>query len=624
MKVHITRAYDLNEGIIEKRQVQFAYSGHLLGMTEMGIRVGRAGTASDTEDEMSARLDGIIAAVEHDDLVIVQLPTGNGVDFELKLVDKIWAYSGRKSLFIWQDAEYYNENRDKFKNYINLEQNCFEQEYKSDIAIQSTLLDMVAQAQRAEHPYYCKTMTEPQREKKICASDFVDSIPDDFKVSTKIHITNVYGMVANPDVSKKQNRIAMVGKKLGFYEIGIYNYPSSMEKSNLMEKRIAGILSSVESNDIIYVQMPTGNGDIFDKMLIEKISDIPDTHIVIIWCSTKEPCNTINSFVNKAEVEYEEKRIYEALSFKDDWFIEKMFIDTEQTLNKVQNLCESEKDTYNGICRIYNEKSPIIVENIDETLDYVIAHNSSVARFGDGEMDIITGHGIPYQDYDETLAKELAGIMSMQSNERLVVCLSDVFEGRERYNTYAADFWKSHLERYHDYYEKLCKADWYGSTFISRPYIDLVDKTKSVGYFNKLKSLWEGRDILIVEGKTSRSGVGNDLFDKASSIKRIICPSKNAYDKIAEIHNEITKHASGRLILLMLGPTAKVLAKNLSEEGYQAIDIGHIDSEYEWFRMGATSKVKLPNKHTAEHNFDENIIFDDDKEYEGQIVADLS
>jgi len=27
-----------------------------------------------------------------------------------------------------------------------------------------------------------------------------------------------------------------------------------------------------------------------------------------------------------------------------------------------------------------------------------MAHNSSVARFGDGEMDIITGHSIPYQD----------------------------------------------------------------------------------------------------------------------------------------------------------------------------------------------------------------------------------
>ena len=57
----------------------------------------------------------------------------------------------------------------------------------------------------------------------------------------------------------------------------------------------------------------------------------------------------------------------------------------------------------------------------------------------------------------------------------------------------------------------------------------------------------------------------------------------------------------------MLGPTAKALVGELAATGLQLVDIGHIDSEYEWFQMGATSKVKLPHKHTAEHNFDEDI-----------------
>ena len=57
----------------------------------------------------------------------------------------------------------------------------------------------------------------------------------------------------------------------------------------------------------------------------------------------------------------------------------------------------------------------------------------------------------------------------------------------------------------------------------------------------------------------------------------------------------------------MLGPTAKVLVSDLARQGYQAIDLGHIDSEYEWYEMGATYKVKLTNKHTAEFNHDEGI-----------------
>ena len=96
--------------------------------------------------------------------------------------------------------------------------------------------------------------------------------------------------------------------------------------------------------------------------------------------------------------------------------------------------------------------------------------------------------------------------------------------------------------------------NWYGSTFVSRPYIDLVDKSESPGYFEKLRRIWNQRDVLIVEGKYSRSGVGNNLFDNANSIKRILCPAKNSYEKIDQIEQAIRNNAQNRLILLMLGP----------------------------------------------------------------------
>ena len=138
-----------------------------------------------------------------------------------------------------------------------------------------------------------------------------------------------------------------------------------------------------------------------------------------------------------------------------------------------------------------------------------------------------------------------------------------------------------------------------------------------------MKSIWENRDLLIVEGATSRSGVGNDLFDKANSIKRIVCPSHSAFSRVHEIEQEIEKHAAGSLILCMLGPTAKVLAYHLSRKGYQVLDIGHIDSEYEWMKMGAKTKVKFAHKHTAEYNFDQDIEFIEDEVYNSQIVASI-
>ncbi|MBF0716089.1 SP_1767 family glycosyltransferase [Gemelliphila palaticanis] len=263
----------------------------------------------------------------------------------------------------------------------------------------------------------------------------------------------------------------------------------------------------------------------------------------------------------------------------------------------------------------------IKVIDIEKTLDFIIENKCSVSRFGDGEIDIISGHSIPYQEYNEQLANKLRTILNQQSNEKFLVCLSDIFENQDRYNSNFKFFWQGHLEKFEKLYKDVCTADWYGSTFLSRPYIDLEDKSKSSFYFEKLKSIWNNRDILIVEGFNSRSGVGNDLFSNAKSIERIICSSKNAYSEIEWIKSEIKRYGKNKLVLLMLGPTAKVISYELSKEGFWLIDIGHIDSEYEWFKMGATHKVKLKNKHTAEHNYDENIVFDNDLEYNNQIVA---
>ena len=266
---------------------------------------------------------------------------------------------------------------------------------------------------------------------------------------------------------------------------------------------------------------------------------------------------------------------------------------------------------------------PIQVKGIDETLDYIIENKSSLIRFGDGEINMLAGHSIPYQDYDEELVSTMRDIIGQESRKELVVCLPDAFTDRFRFTYWAIPFWKDHMDHYMDFYRELCSDSWYGSTFVSRPYIDFEDKSQAKAQFEKLKSIWENRDLLIVEGATSRSGVGNDLFDEANSIKRIICPSHSAFSRVHEIEQEIEKHAAGRLILCMLGPTAKVLAYHLSRKGHQVLDIGHIDSEYEWMKMGAKTKVKFSHKHTAEYNFDQDIEFIEDETYNSQIVAKI-
>jgi len=138
-----------------------------------------------------------------------------------------------------------------------------------------------------------------------------------------------------------------------------------------------------------------------------------------------------------------------------------------------------------------------------------------------------------------------------------------------------------------------------------------------------MKGIWNDRDIVFIEGEKSRLGVGNDLFDNVRSIRRILCPPRDAFDRYDDILNEARKLEKDVLFLIALGPTATVLAYDLSQAGYQAIDAGHVDVEYEWWRMGAKRKVKLERKYVNE-TADGNQVADAGEEYSKQIITKIS
>lgn len=99
MGAHITT---LNGGglkaIEQYAQRQTAEIAHQLGYKEMGIYHYNANAESDAL--LSVRLDGIIAGLQWDDIVVCQLPSWNGTTFDLKLVERIKAYHGRVIIFI--------------------------------------------------------------------------------------------------------------------------------------------------------------------------------------------------------------------------------------------------------------------------------------------------------------------------------------------------------------------------------------------------------------------------------------------------------------------------------------------------------------------------------------------
>lgn len=71
-----------------------------------------------------------------------------------------------------------------------------------------------------------------------------------------------------------------------------------------------------------------------------------------------------------------------------------------------------------------------------------------------------------------------------------------------------------------------------------------------------------------------------------------------------------------------MGPTATILAYDLHKAGYQAVDIGHVDVEYEWWRMGATRKVQLEKKYVNEA-FGNKRVADAGEGYKKEIISQI-
>ena len=162
----------------------------------------------------------------------------------------------------------------------------------------------------------------------------------------------------------------------------------------------------------------------------------------------------------------------------------------------------------------------------------------------------------------------------------------------------------------------------YYSSDITRFYSNFKDKSGIPNYITKLKKIWENRDVLIIEGEKTRMGIGNDLLNNTNSIKRIICPTKHSFRLYRKILNSALKVKKDILILISLGPTATVLAYDLTKFGYQAVDIGHVDIQYEFYLRNATKTIQIPFKFVNEFNGgkNENVGNISDISYYNQII----
>ena len=263
-----------------------------------------------------------------------------------------------------------------------------------------------------------------------------------------------------------------------------------------------------------------------------------------------------------------------------------------------------------------------IMERI-ETLHYIIDNKVSIARYGDGELMQMWFGNEGFQKRNKELKKGLIEVANSH-DDGFLVCIPHQLVTYDGLKPDSVKWFKKQLlwtRPLWNYYVK-DKNRIYGDSFISRPWMSFLDVDKAEESFSLLKKLWTGKDIVIIEGDKTRCGCNNDLLDDASSIERIICPAEDAFSVIDKIYEEAVKLDKSKVFLLALGPTASILAYRLFKAGYTAYDLGHMDIEYEWFKLRSDGKVVIPGKNVNEAGGSKTYTdVDNLGDYEQQIIA---
>lgn len=264
--------------------------------------------------------------------------------------------------------------------------------------------------------------------------------------------------------------------------------------------------------------------------------------------------------------------------------------------------------------------------SVDAAIDQIVGNGKSLARFGDGEFSLMEGkQRWDFQAMDDRLRKRLIEVIE-SSSDQLLIGIANNYGTLSQYDLAGAMAIRAYMTpETRKMHRKYLKEDRiYYDAYITRPYVMYADKESDAPgkRFERLKTIWKNRNVIIVEGAHTCFGAGNDFLAETASIRRILAPATSSFSRYDELLAEAVRIAEkGDLCLLALGPCAGVMAYDLCMDGIQAIDVGHADLEYEWFLAGEGRRVPISYKFSIEDGNGDKVEEYHEPLYEKQIVA---
>ena len=100
-----------------------------------------------------------------------------------------------------------------------------------------------------------------------------------------------------------------------------------------------------------------------------------------------------------------------------------------------------------------------IVKSIEETILKVVEDRCSVARYGDGEFNIMFGNSIDFQKYDERLAQKMKDILQTDDDKFLVCIAGELYQKDKNVKSESNKYWKRFIRNHRSKLNLLLKKN---------------------------------------------------------------------------------------------------------------------------------------------------------------------
>lgn len=253
-------------------------------------------------------------------------------------------------------------------------------------------------------------------------------------------------------------------------------------------------------------------------------------------------------------------------------------------------------NTYNTLLLVeemieYGEVKPaeevLKILSIEQTMDLLLDKKTSFCRFGDADIDLMSGNDCLYQKYDPRLADIMINILKKSNDNYLVGINYHYFHSTKTLNTVNRRFYLMSISKYRKFLLDNCYRD---RTYIAAGFNQVYAITTGMDYadyYSKIKRMISKEDIVLVCGDRVFDNIEHNIFDFAHSIEYVTGPSTDAFRVFDDLLEKCRSYSKEKVLAFILGPTSKALVHILSQEGYIAWDIGHLAKDYDFYMKGS-------------------------------------